>query len=529
MKVNYAKHVSAKNTPQTEPLLGQNQIKNSAGGYVYKIDDWQRLDRFLILGAEGGTYYVGEKKLVADNAKTVLELIKHDGNRVIQRTVEISEAGRAPKNDPAIFVLALCSAHGDETTRKAAAAAVSKVCRTGTHLFHFAEYVNALRGWGRSVKRAVQNWYLEKEPNQLAYQLFKYKSRDGWSHRDLLRLSKPKSADAAIDALFGHAVGKPKEVPDSAGEWVNAVLSLPNRSISEIVELVQRYNLPREVLPTEALNAPEVWEAMLPKMPATALLRNLATMTRVGVVKPLSAGNRVVLDKLNDHAWLCKARVHPIAVLSALMTYQRGCGFRSENTWEPVPQIVDALEEAFYGTFKAVEPCGKGVLLALDVSGSMSGGDIAGVPGLSPAMATAALALVTARTEPNYHIVGFASEIKDLRITAKDTITTALRKVHDQNFGSTDCAAAFKWALKNKIEAQLIAIYTDNETWAGGQHVSVAQREYRNKMQIPARSVAVGMTATECSINDPEDPLSLNIVGFDSACPQMISDFGAGR
>ena len=70
-------------------------------------------------------------------------------------------------------------------------------------------------------------------------------------------------------------------------------------------------------------------------------------------------------------------------------------------------EIVDALDAAFYTAFGNVEPAGKRLLLALDVSGSMAGGSVAGVPGLTPRDASAALALVTAATETQYEIVGF--------------------------------------------------------------------------------------------------------------------------
>ena len=50
-------------------------------------------------------------------------------------------------------------------------------------------------------------------------------------------------------------------------------------------------------------------------------------------------------------------------------------------------------------SFGNVTPTGKRWLLALDVSGSMDGGQIAGVPGLTPRVASAAMALITAATE----------------------------------------------------------------------------------------------------------------------------------
>src|SRR4051812_46632672 len=105
------------NTPQSEPIPGSAQVPNSGGGYSWAVDDWTRLDRFLVLGSEGGTYYIGERKLTRENAEAVARCITVDGPRTVRRAVEISQAGRAPKNDPAIFALSLCAALGDPATR----------------------------------------------------------------------------------------------------------------------------------------------------------------------------------------------------------------------------------------------------------------------------------------------------------------------------------------------------------------------------------------------------------------------------
>ena len=54
-------------------------------------------------------------------------------------------------------------------------------------------------------------------------------------------------------------------------------------------------------------------------------------------------------------------------------------------------------------------PAGVRTVLALDVSGSMSIGVVAGVPGLTPRVASAAMALITAATEPAHQIVAFTA------------------------------------------------------------------------------------------------------------------------
>ena len=113
---NLRKHVSTRQTPQNRPILGADQVQNTAGGYAWAVDDWARLDRFLVLGSEGGTYYIRPRQLTRQNAEAVIRCIEADGRRVVARVVEVSEAGRAPKNDPALFVLAMSASLGDEST-----------------------------------------------------------------------------------------------------------------------------------------------------------------------------------------------------------------------------------------------------------------------------------------------------------------------------------------------------------------------------------------------------------------------------
>src|SRR5690349_6024575 len=91
--------------PQSKPL-NERSVKNSAGGYSFAVDDFQRLDRFLILGSEGGSYYASERELTLDNIDAVKRCVAADGIRTVNRIVEISHEGRAPKNDPALLALA---------------------------------------------------------------------------------------------------------------------------------------------------------------------------------------------------------------------------------------------------------------------------------------------------------------------------------------------------------------------------------------------------------------------------------------
>ena len=71
-------------------------------------------------------------------------------------------------------------------------------------------------------------------------------------------------------------------------------------------------------------------------------------------------------------------------------------------------------------------------------------------------------------------------------------------------------------------------IYTDNETYAGRMHPHQALEQYRERTGINAKLIVVGMTATNFTIADPNDAGMLDVAGFDSAVPNLISDFSRG-
>lgn len=555
----YLKHFAALFTPQSEKASA-DQVVNSAGGFVFALDKWARLDRWLILGAEGGTYYASERKLTRENALSLLECLAEDGPRTVARIVEVSSAGRAPRNEPAIFALAIAAGAEDRVTRKAALDALPKVCRFATDLFHFVRDVEGFRKWGRGLRRAVASWYNDKPVDRVAYQAIKYQQRDGWSHKDLLRLSHPTAPTPAHDALYRWITGgleglskesargkaiSPAELPGLIRGF-ESLRAATNRK--QVIALIREHRFTHEVLLSEWKNDPEIWEALLEEMPQTALIRSLGKMTAVGLLAPMSDASRKVARQLTDAARLTRARVHPISLLSALRVYEQGHGERAQKranalSWAPTREIVDALNDAFYLAFKSVEPTGKNHLLALDVSGSMTAGAIAGIPGLTPRVASAAMAMATARIEPQFSVVGFTAAsggyggqwgggdvgLMPLPISPKQRLDDVLKLLNGLPFGGTDCSMPMIWAAKNKVVVDTFVIYTDNETWAGKVHPFQALRDYRQKMGRPAKLIVVGMTATGFSIADPTDPGMLDVVGFDAAAPQVMADFTRGQ
>jgi 60 kDa SS-A/Ro ribonucleoprotein len=540
----YGKHFLSPKTPQNEAAR-DDQKQNNAGGFSFVLDKWGRLDRFLVLGSEGGTYYVGERKLTIDNAKCVKECLAEDFERTISTIVRVSEEGRAPKNDPAIFALAIAAGSEDPRARSAALSALPKVCRIGTHLFSFAEDVQAFRRWGRGLRTAIARWYNEKTADAVAFQGAKYAQRNGWSHRDLLRLAHPSPVSPEHEAVFRWMAGGMEAFgPESRYGKVIEKSLLPAfvhgfealrsaESEKEVIALIEKHGITHEMLDGKWKSSPKVWEALLARMGQTAMIRNLGKMTAIGLLSPMSDATKLVVEKIADGEWLRKGRVHPLTILLALSTYRQGRGDKGSLAWSPERSVASALDSAFYAAFKTIEPSKKNHYLALDVSGSMEGNMIAG-SALSAREASAAMAMVTAATEPYFYAAGFSTtggwssnkaNLVPLNFSKQQKLTDAVRAVSDLPFGGTDCALPMIDAMEKKLPIDTFVVYTDSETWAGHIHPHEALRDYRQKMGRPAKLIVVGLTATEITIADSRDAGMMDVVGFDSAAPSVMADF----
>ncbi|MGD8215761.1 TROVE domain-containing protein [Aestuariimicrobium sp. Y1814] len=529
--IDILRTLNLRRTPQSLSA-DPRQVPNSAGGHTFELDDAARLRRFLILGVDGGTYYATDHALALDNAAVLTRMAVNDPAGLVDVIVEVSTSGAAPKQNPALFALAYAASVPESAAL--ALAALPQVARTGTHLFLFAGYVEQFRGWGRGLRRAVAGWYTSKDADALAHQVVKYRQREGWSHRDLLRLSHPVSSVPAVRDTFDWVVRGTAgaELPQLVEGFMAAQQAT---DVPTWARLVAEHGLTWEMLPDAALREPGVWEALLDAgLPQTALLRQLPRLTRLGLLPDLGGHTDLVTGQLVDGARLRRARVHPVNVLVAQRTYASGRSARGESSWVPTTKVVDALDEAFYAAFGAVAAAGRRMLLAVDVSGSM-GAMISGLP-LSAREASAALALVQLATEPGSSAVGFTraggwdapTGLTPLAISPRRRLDDALRAVRALPFGGTDCALPMLHAAQQGLEVDVFVIYTDNETWAGSVHPHQALRAYREQTGIAAKLVVVGMTSTGFTIADPDDAGMLDIAGFDAAVPNLISQFARG-
>lgn len=537
------KSYSTRVTPQGERARS-DQKRNHAGGYTFVLDDVARLRRFLILGSDS-TYYSSGKDLTRENAEVIVRMAESDSKTLVDTIVDVSVRGAAPKVNTTIFALALAASLGSDADKAYALSQVNKVVRTGTHLTLFVSYVEQFRGWGRGLRRAVGGWYTDKSGDQVAYQITKYASRNGWTHRDILRKAHASTLDPSLNAALRYAVRG--EVGEDTPELIRGFLAVREPG-ANLPKLVREYGLTWEMLPSEGLNDVAVWNALLDSgMGTTALIRQLPRLTRLGMFEGEGSRMKEVVAAITDHEALRKARVHPIALLNAERTYTAGRSLRGESTWTPKRQIIDALSDGFVASFENVEPSGARICHALDVSGSMTFDQIAGTA-MTPRDASAALALTSLAVDgDNAEVIGFTrgdnawsaagsrgmwggrEGVTELSISPRQRLSDAIASISNLPFGGTDCALPMLWAQAMGKKFDAFVVYTDNETWAGSIQPHQALVKYREATGIDAKLIVVGMTATEFTIADSQDAGMLDVVGFDTNVPKLISEFAGGR
>jgi hypothetical protein len=304
-------------------------------------------------------------------------------------------------------------------------------------------------------------------------------------------------------------------------------------AVTAVTLMEQNKKIQREHLPTELLNTPQIWDALLSGMGMTALVRNLGKLSQVGIA---STRSQDIIKMLTDHKSVKDSKVHPLQVLVGMKTYSQGKGDIGSMTWTPNSYITTALSTTFRQAFGNITPTGKRYMIGLDVSGSMTMCMCAGAKNITPREGSVAMAMMTLHAEgaENVHVYGFSNIFYNFngKIRPEMTIQDAIRAT-DVPFGATDCALPMTEALKmysqNGKVFDVFCIYTDSETYAPTVHPQVALEQYRKATGVDAKLIVVGMVANCLTIADPKDKNTLNLAGFDTSTPELISMFVRGE
>jgi hypothetical protein len=353
----------------------------------------------------------------------------------------------------------------------------------------------------------------------------------------------PAPVPATIATAAAEAPEEKEKIQESpvvaVARFLKALIQLSNDKITPEAALATMNTVrrvQREHLPTHLMSSPAIWTHLLKDMGLTALIRNLGKLSSIGV---MASRRQEIIAMLGNEKQIRDSKVHPFAVLVAMKVFQKGAGELGSMTWPVDSYVVTALSNTFIKSFGNIPKTGKRIMVALDVSGSMSGAFCAGSTSVSCRDGSVAMAMATVLAErdengnlsPNTHVYSFTTTFKNVTgafSTPGLTLDQAIRGTDDV-FGGTDCAIPMTHATDKRIPIDAFIVYTDSETYAPTIHPQVALEQYRKSMGIDAKLIVVGMASNCLSIADPKDKNTLNLAGFDTSTPTIMSMFINGE
>jgi len=526
-------------------------VANPAGGYVFSKNHRENLADFIITGTAGGTYYVNEREHTLGNLARVNDAVAADplGAAVLAHECLTGFPQRAPRPHGGLYVLAYAHAKGGHEARLWIEDHAWEAIRTSFHRSMFWGYYRQVAGKpragdneptmpsGRAARRLFSSLLLRPDVDDLAFSIAKGNSRktsagEDVSAHDILRKFHPFTADPRRNTLFAWIGGK---VPDVVAAEVIPVIGQFTAaqglvtSKEAVAFIAANPRTPWEFIPSELRDA-AAWRELAGTTGMTALVRNLALMTRNGAITPMAPTTAKVVDRLSDGEAVRRSRLHPADLWLAQQAYAAGVSQphpgKPPVTWQPVNTVLGALDRAWEAAFGSVTPTGKRLLVAVDCSGSMGSAMhlASGAPIGNVYQVALVMAMMLARAEPNVHVIEVDTSVHPSLVNARTSIAE-IGSHRNPHGGGTDMALPFLWATREKVCADGIVVFTDNETWAGGWHASEALEAYRRAVNPACKVVVVSMTANGRSIGDPRDEGVLNVAGLDATIPALVAGF----
>ena len=169
------------------------------------LDDLSCLKRAVVIKSE-----------MDDEIIQVLKdlLVAGKGLEVISTLAKLARSGNVAKMKVLVGAVAFCTTHEtgrvteDMKVRQAVNSQLQDLCEITTTLFQLLQFESQFNAtkqkvrFGRSRRRAIKNWYLNKSPKDLAVTVTKYKRRCHWSHADLLRLAHVKPSSDGVLHMY---------------------------------------------------------------------------------------------------------------------------------------------------------------------------------------------------------------------------------------------------------------------------------------------------------------------------------------
>nr|CAD7413306.1 unnamed protein product [Timema cristinae] len=344
-----------------------------------------------------------------------------------------------------------------------------------------------------------------------------------------------KSKEVVNLSLFQEVINSPLYQEHSKSqEVINPPLYQDHSKFQEVINppLYQEHGISQEI-----------WNAIIPFLSLPDLVGNLKRLARLRLLKGNQPIVSKVVDALNNQATLADANLHPAQVLLALRNYENmnkniPLVLPTGHIVLPLPslpqphvKVVHALNHLLTSSFKLLVPTGMRYLVAVDVRSQMVHGKCWQCSNVTPAQAAILQALCLVKAERDVTVLAFGADEVLIPVTLDREIT--LQQAQDRfkeiPNGPVDLTQPILWAKKNRKPVDVFVVLTDNQVKPGKVKPAVAIQQYRSALHLPnTKFVTCALSCSQIVVANPNDPLMLDIAGYDGHVPRIIEAFSRG-
>lgn len=479
----------------------------------------------------GNTFYASKKE-IAKETVDVLRAVSAKDPAFLAKALVYARNRGLMKMAPTIG-LAVLSENKSAAAQDAFRKSFRHVMRIPDDLREFVDLIRT-GSFGKKSLTGLRKTMIQHALRHMSeFHGVKYGSSasEGVTVRDILRLAHPRPKttksgkeyerlkNGAQAEMFGWLVKGWENVgkePSPTNPMIWALETIKrSEDEKEIVSLVRKYKLPWEVVvPSVKKMTVGIWTALMEGMPYMALLRNLNTFERHGVL----ADKAVVKDiaaRLSDKEAVEKSKQLPFRFWNAFKAYTG-------------PQAIrDGLSDALEASFANMPEMSGTICIANDTSGSM--GSLVSDKGTATFAEVAGIfAAALFKKAEDVMLLPFDTEVHAAkgRVSKRDTIMSIVEKISGHG-GGTDIGAPIRHLLREKKKVDVFIGITDSEDWSGRGFLTEWE-EYKAKINPKAKAFLVTIAPYRDGLSPKEMPDVYYTYGWSDNVLRFISMILAG-
>ncbi|KAJ8927403.1 hypothetical protein NQ314_020183 [Rhamnusium bicolor] len=492
------------------------------------------------------------------------EFVKNSSKDLLDLIISVNEDKLIPYRATLYSILA-CALNSEAITDKIKpeiTATVLKICKSDEEFFDFIKYITTLRQkkckFSTSVGKTVRQFYNRKTALDLVHSYAKYKGYHSWTHKDLIKLGHVNTKATLKGVVVSYILKKEIIEYEPATEAQQLLDTLKK---AELLRRTSDHILAVSIIPDmkATINqvepclrkSAEVWNAVLPNMSLSEVLRSLPKLYKLGFLKrdtptqilingfltnaEKNKGKRNSSDRsMYSYEKLRKRKLDPKFVehLEKDMKLTDEEIRKKYPAEAKCPIIINNLQKCMTVACSNVQPLGKRYMVTIDVTDKRDIGCLhnKNITGLEAAVA---FTMALLKVEKNVTVAVY----KDRDIVVGQ-FYEHVQKLRQHNSLFLTPSASIVWASTQKKHIDIFYNFIHHKEY----HVTipinhrdkiikpaVALERYRKKLNLPnTKLISFCMSSPHLTFANGSQNL-LDVAGLDTGVPKAVEAFCRGN